>query len=282
MNAITGLPRSGSTLLCNILNQNPNIYCSSTSILPGVVNGMATYMSQQLEYKYELDQNRKKAEKKLVDSIQAFCDTWYKRKENIIFDKSRGWTMNVDLLTALNGKSILLVRDIRNRISSVEKQNRNTPIFGENHISFGDRLDQLLDPVAGIVGHSLSGVKSLIDRNYNCSIVLSIDGLENHKKSCKDSDVLIVKYEYLSKYPKEILELIYSFIDVDLYEHDFENVKNTSKDCDGLYLYKFPHEGSGKVIEKNPLEYKKYMSPIIANMITEKYKWFYKIFQYND
>ena len=37
---VAGLPRSGSTLLCNILMQNPAIYASATSGIPEVLRGI--------------------------------------------------------------------------------------------------------------------------------------------------------------------------------------------------------------------------------------------------
>ena len=36
-NIITGMPRSGSTLLCNILSQNPAFHAGATSPLPEMV-----------------------------------------------------------------------------------------------------------------------------------------------------------------------------------------------------------------------------------------------------
>ena len=46
---ITGLPRSGSTLLCNVLNQNPEFYAGSTSPLPALVNTLVNCLSNSPE-----------------------------------------------------------------------------------------------------------------------------------------------------------------------------------------------------------------------------------------
>lgn len=281
MNAITGLPRSGSTLLCNVLNQNPEFFVSSTSNLAGVINGISTYFSSQLEFKYHLDKNREKETERLRKSIQSFCKEWYKPEgKKTVFDKSREWLINVDILNAIGGKSICIVRDPRNIVASIEKQNRETGLFHEARLTYGQKLDGLFDPEKGLIGTPLTALKSIIDRNYDASILLTIDDLENKIKKVKKQPLLIIKYETFAKHPEAVLKVIYSFIGKKIFDHNLENVENVAEDCDGLYLYKYPHQGKGKIIETNPFEYKKYMSREIHIGIEQKYKWFFQLFNY--
>jgi sulfotransferase len=88
MNVICGLPRSGSTLLCNILNQNPKFWASSTSTLPQLLGTSINVWSNSLEMKGELVTDREGTEKKLHRSLKAFCDAWHERSDGrtVIFE----------------------------------------------------------------------------------------------------------------------------------------------------------------------------------------------------
>ena len=59
INVICGLPRSGSTLLCNILNQNPDFHASSTSPLAQTLGALSQFLSTSPEVKSDLYNDRK-------------------------------------------------------------------------------------------------------------------------------------------------------------------------------------------------------------------------------
>lgn len=48
---ISGLPRSGSTLLCNILAQNPRFYVSATSGILDVMFGVRNQWDKLIEFR---------------------------------------------------------------------------------------------------------------------------------------------------------------------------------------------------------------------------------------
>ena len=52
MNIIMGLPRSGSTLLCNILAQNPAFKIEHTNPLPGLIGAMINVWSQSPDIEF--------------------------------------------------------------------------------------------------------------------------------------------------------------------------------------------------------------------------------------
>jgi sulfotransferase len=51
LHLIAGLPRSGSTLLCNILNMNPNFYATPTSPLIDVIRNIRSTFSHNVTFK---------------------------------------------------------------------------------------------------------------------------------------------------------------------------------------------------------------------------------------
>ncbi len=94
MHVITGLPRSGSTLLCNILNQNPRFFAGSTSPLPTLLANIISTWSTQIEITSDLLHDREAAQARMLRAMREFCNAWYSDKVNetpVIFDKSRHW-----------------------------------------------------------------------------------------------------------------------------------------------------------------------------------------------
>jgi sulfotransferase len=266
MHVITGLPRSGSTLLCNILNQNPKFWATSTSILPQLCSGVVNMWSNSVEIKSDMGREKDATEQRLRGSLRAFCDTWHRRDDGraIIFDKSRGWSHNLILLRELypDAKVLVTVRDLKNVFSSVEKQHRKTPLLNEAtgplEKTIFDRADKMFSP-QGLIGSPITGVEDILRRKLN---------------------VYWVKFDQLSKFPVEVMREIYGYLEEPQFTHDFENIINTSTDPDSLYNFKFPHKGEGKVQPSDPHEWKNFMSDELAQLISGRFPLFNSHFGY--
>jgi len=266
MHVITGLPRSGSTLLCNILNQNPKFWATSTSILPQMVNNLVSQWSTSLEAKNLLATDREGTEDRILRSLRSFCNAWHKRTDGreVIFDKSRGWAHSVMHLRAIypKAKVLVTVRDPRNVFSSVEKQHQKTPLFDDSKNVLDKtilkRADKMFSP-NGLIGTPIAGVEDLLRRKYG---------------------VFFIKYEQLVRFPLEVMKEIYQYLEEPLFIHDFSDVKNTAIDPDAFYNFKFPHKGSGEVKPGNPEEWKKYVSPDLAKTIVDRYPFYCAQFKY--
>jgi len=263
---VTGLPRSGSTLLCNILNQNERFWATTTSVLPGLCSTLVHFWSTSPEVKGALDHNRERTEGRVHRALKAFCDAWYADVDRpVVFDKSRGWATNALLLKKvyLDSKMIVMVRDLRNIFASVEKRHAQTAMFDEasnpEEKTMFSRADKMFGP-QGLIGGAIIGVEDLARR--------------------KPDGVLYVQYESLASAPGKTMAAIYDFLGEEPFEHDFENVVNTAQDPDGLYLHKYPHKGEGKVVPCNPLEWKTHVSPDIAKLIMERWPFYNDFFGY--
>jgi len=263
---ITGLPRSGSTLLCNILNQNPEFYASSTSPLPAFVNAIVNTASRSEEMKSELIGNEELTNKRMTLVIKSLIVHWYaENKEKIIFDKSRGWSFESLLIADLlpGSRFILCVRDMRGVFGSVEKQHAKNPHFdlatNPNEKTILDRADKMLSP-NGFIGQCVIGSNDLYARVPN--------------------RVYVLNYESFVRNPEMHLSEIYEFLKLDKYAHDFENVQNVSTDKDGLYHNKFPHKGEGKVIAPPRQAWQEYIPQDLAQTIFARYPQYNKNFGY--
>ena len=88
---MSGLPRSGSTLLSALLNQNPKIHASPNSPLLDTIH----YTEEYLLYQSSQYQAHPKPEcaLKVLSSIAA--NYYFDTEEPIIVDKSRGWVNQI-------------------------------------------------------------------------------------------------------------------------------------------------------------------------------------------
>ena len=89
---ISGLPRSGSTLLSGILRQNPEFYADISSPMQGLVTSTINVITGS-ENNHLIDEARRK--QILRDTFEAY----YRAVNNsVVFDTSRGWTAKTALL----------------------------------------------------------------------------------------------------------------------------------------------------------------------------------------
>ena len=93
---ISGLPRSGSTLLAALLSQNPRFHAGITSPVGYIFNAMLMAVSQRNESAMFIhDNNRKRLLRGVFDSY--YGDVGH----SVIFDTNRAWTGKLAALAEL-------------------------------------------------------------------------------------------------------------------------------------------------------------------------------------
>jgi len=211
---ITGLPRSGSTLLSSILKQNPRFHASITDPLATMVKGVIETSQDGPGIKFEVPVERRK------NIVKHLFEGYYQDVDKeVIFNTNRAWTLLTPQLEDLYPKSklIVCVRDINWILDSFETAHRKNPLT-TNTVTGGlsgtvySRVESLMED-KGIIGFPYIGIKQ------------SITGNEKHK-------LMIIEYEQLCKFPEKTIQSIYSFIDEPQYQHDFENVENSWEEYD--------------------------------------------------
>jgi sulfotransferase len=204
---ISGLPRSGSTLLTSILNQNPRFYSDISSPLARFVRAIITESFAAPGYKLQCPTEKR------IKLVQSLIDTYYYDKDNpVCFNTNRGWTLLLDILNVTNpdSKVICCVRDINWILDSFEILFRKNPftvskLYSENESeNVYTRCQALMTP-----GHTLR---------------FAYDGIKEAITGDHKNKLMLIEYEYLAKYPDQILKSLYNFIDEPYFEHDFNNV----------------------------------------------------------
>lgn len=263
LHAIAGLPRSGSTLLCNLLAQNPRFFASSTSALAGMVAGLTEYWSTSPEVKSDLANDRAGTEMRLARTLKAVCDSWWGDRNDVVFDKGRGWLdARGPLRVAYPNATILCcVRDPRDVVASIQARDGEFPVLSNHRGPRWDSVPSMFMP-DGVVGGPMRSIESAI--------------------KTRAQNVFVIVFEHFVRQPERTLRSIYEAIgELWWAGHDFENVENQSTDLDALYLHKFPHDGSGPVRPPDR-HWSQTMTDGMAAEIMEAFPVFSQAFGYSN
>jgi sulfotransferase len=211
---ITGLPRSGSTLLSVILKQNPRFHSSITDSLATMVKGVVETSQDTPGMKFEVPVERRK------NIVKGLFNGFYEHIDKpVIFNTNRAWTLLTPQVKEMfpNSKMIVCVRDINWILDSFETAHRRNPM-STNTVTGGlsgtvySRVEMLMDE-KGVVGFPYIGIKQAITSN-------------------EKNMLMLIEYNQLCKTPEQIMKAIYSFIGEEYYQHDFNNVEGSWDEYD--------------------------------------------------
>jgi len=260
------LPRAGSTLLQNILGQNPDFYVTPTSGVLELVFGARANFDNSLEFKAQDSEE-------MVSGFKAFCANGVKGFFNAItdkpyvVDKSRGWGVYYDFLSFYqdNPKVICMVRDLRDVFSSMEKQHR--------------KAQKTSNGIANDADMTGTTTEKRVEMWANSQPVgLALDRLQ--QVLLEKTPILFVRYEDLTKNPQKELDKIYDYLGVPSYKHNFKEVKQVTQEDDSVYGGAGDHTIRGDV-KALPSDYNEILGKQTADNIKRAYPWFYETFGYN-
>jgi len=207
--ALSGLPRTGSTLLSAILHQNPQIHAEGNSAVCQLMWDMLQSCEQNCNEQLVAN-NRFDTTYHLLNQIP---DIYYQNiTRQIVVDKCRSWTLpaNQDLLRRFvtdTPKTIVLTRPIDEIVASFASlYEQNSKEFDENAV-----LRENSEPIM----RSLRGVE--------------------WAKQVNKGEFLFITYRELVDDTNTVLDNIYRFIGVERYEHDLSNIVNTMPENDAVY-----------------------------------------------
>jgi sulfotransferase len=209
INYISGLPRTGTTLLSSILNQNPLFHSGPNSQVLNMMNCLDLVKNSEM---YIADQNPKR-----IHTIYNSIIYNYHMNENppICFDKNRGWTGYVNKIKQYinpNPKIICMTRDIKEILASFIMILRDNDYKEGNFIDRNIEKEKLNDDerCKYLLGPGVLGI----------SIVNLINAVENHIEN-----ILLIDYKNLTENPKETMKKIYTFLGEEDFEHNFNNIE---------------------------------------------------------
>jgi sulfotransferase len=207
---LSGLPRTGSTLLSSILSQNPEIHAEGNSAVCQLMWDMqcSVYRScnEQLTASNRIDTG--------IELIKNIPNVYYKDiTASTVIDKCRSWTLpdNVAMLNKYfehKPKIIVLERPLVEIVKSFValRQANNWQ---------GDLEQGLLDDWSEPIMRSYEGVK--------------------WAKANNNGEFLFVQYDDLVNNTKSTVDKLYEFCELESFDHDFNNIVNKHPENDEVY-----------------------------------------------
>lgn len=205
---ISGLPRSGSTLLSAILRQNPRIHAAMTSPVGSLFTALHNTMGQANEFSDFID------EKQRERMLRGIFDLYYQdHSQEVIVDTNRLWCARLPLLLRLfpEAKVICTVRNVAWIMDSVERlvrKNSITPSRLFNSPAESDTVYHRVETLASrdrFVGFPFYALKEAF-------------------YSPEARNILVIDYDLLAQAPAKVLPLIYQFLGEPAFAHDFNNL----------------------------------------------------------
>ena len=223
---ISGLPRSGSTLLSAILKQNPEFYADIASPVESLTGSSVDIITGS-ENNFIVTKNQRK------NLLYGIFDGYYQHiKKPVIFDTSRSWTKKTNLLQALFSYTKILcpVRDIVSILNSFEVLlNKNcfyTKQIGEKVFS-----DNIFIRTQEIFEREVINCHTFLQEGY----------------ALNPEMIYFIEYENLCKEPEKTMRGIYNFLEKSYYSHDFEDIEYSNENFDKACNIKNLHTVRTKV-----------------------------------
>ena len=196
---LSGIPRSGSTVLAAILNQNPMTHVSTTSGLVHALDGLAnTWHSAGL-----LNENDPQRTK-LAQTMRGAIDAFYEDTDKpVVIDKSRGWPI---------GQIMGAMTQVLDRQPKIIATVRSVPDCAASFIRIAKPADLDEFMATGQLMDHLKAAYISLQNGYEYA----------------PENFLFVEYEDLLAEPKAQLARIHEFLGLPEFEYDFNNIDGST------------------------------------------------------
>jgi sulfotransferase len=234
---ISGLPRSGSTLLAAILRQNPRFIAGMSSPVGSLFMALQGAMSRRNEAAVLINEAQKR------ELLKGLFNNYYYavHPDKLVFDTNRAWCSKLSTLVKLfpSAKIICCVRHVPWIMDSIER------LVRENAFE-----------LSGIFGfESLNTVYTRVNRLATSDglVGFALDALREAYWGEHSDRLILIGYEALAKEPEQTMRQLYDFLNERWFVHDFEHVEYEANEFDLALGTPNLHKVRGKVqwIERN-------------------------------
>jgi sulfotransferase len=235
---ISGLPRSGSTLLANILAQNPRFQATATSGVLEIMFTVRNSWDKVREFQAMTDRRACDAAKLRV--LRGILEAFHAGDPRpVVFDKSRSWLAHVEMAEVVLGrkaKILVPVRDLRDVLASFERLWRSNSATrqieqeAKHYVEFQtiEGRCHVWSSANQPVGLAFNRIKDALHRGFR-------------------DRMLFVRFEQLTKSPRETMRQVYEFIEEPNFEHDFNHVEQVTQEDDRVFGFPELHTIRTKV-----------------------------------
>ena len=261
---VTGLPRAGSTLLCQLLGQHPEIHCDGrSSPLCNTLMGIRRGVSDDSFFLSQLDNEFGKSYSRLASAMQGYLRGWYGDcQKPLVVDKSRAWLRAVELLLHIEpgAKLIVCLRDLGQIYGSIEAQHQRTILL--------DFIDHLAD----LDRFGRADTLFMKDRVIG-SPLMALHAVADLPKSVQDC-LYYVRFEDLMDRPAACMKHLFGWLGISPFEIDLEQLRAGARESDSHYHMKYLHTQHDRIAPPTIHE----VPPRIQSLIETAYTWYFQMF----
>ena len=262
---VTGLPRAGSTLLCQLLAQHPEIHCEGhSSPLCNTLLGIRRMISDDQFFLSQLDSSFDTSYAHLASAMRGFLHGWYHDSgaHQVVVDKNRAWLHAVELLLHIEpeAKLIVCLRELGQIYGSIEAQHQRTILVDFiDHLADYDRFGRadMLFAKDRVIGAPLIALQAVLD-------------LPDAAKQ----RLYFVRFEDLVAQPVRCMSHLYAWLGLAPLEIDPEQLTMGMQESDSHYRMKYPHRQATRIATPAPHA----VPPRIQKQIETVWAWFYRLY----
>jgi sulfotransferase len=261
---VSGLPRSGSTLLCQLLAQHSAVYSTAhSSPLCNAVNNLRRQLSDDPFLLSQLDNDFDRVYGRLTSAFRGFVDGWFAETDKQwVVDKNRAWLASVETVRHLDPdfRMLVCVRELVQLYGSIESRHQETILLDfPDHLASRSRYARAdaLFSANGVIGAPLRSLQSVQDLD------------EDIQKR-----LFYVVFEDMVREPQRVVRDMYAWLGLPAADIDTGNLVLQPAESDSHYRFKYPHRVRRDV--SVPPEH--HVSSRITHQIRRNYRWYYEMF----
>ncbi len=261
---VTGLPRAGSTLLCQLLGHHPEVHSDGhSSPLCQALMGLRHSLSDNDFLLSRLDAEFEASYRRLLGAFRGFVDGWCaEAPQPWVVDKNRGWLQHIETVGHLDPdfRMLVCVRELGQVYGSIEAQHQRTLLldFPDHlaNLSRYARAEQLFKE-HGVAGAPLRAIEALQDIAPELQRRL-----------------FYVVFEHLMEAPEAVLGGIFQWLGLPPAALDWASLEVKPHESDSYYRYKYRHQTYARL---RPPE-RHALPARIQKELQTQFAWYYRTF----
>lgn len=223
---VSGLPRSGSTLLVNLLGQNPGLHVTPMNdLIEHVVQARNTWMT----FAGFRSQGLGNVKPRILGMLKGMFRGFYAPElaaGRTILDNSRAWLAYIELVEEVFERKVKLlvtVRAVEDTVASFEKLHRLYPLtkpppqqpFAFKSQTVQGRAEEVLSP-GGVIGVTVNRLRDALHRKLMDRLIL-------------------VPYRQLTMRPREVAAAVGAALGLPAHNYNPEQVEHLTQEDDTVH-----------------------------------------------
>ena len=261
---VTGLPRAGSTLLCQLLAQHPEIDCEGhSSPLCNTLLGIRRMISDDSFFLSQLDNSFDSSYAHLAAGMRGFLRGWHQdSRKKAVIDKNRAWLHAIELLLHIEPEARLLVclRDLGQIYGSIEAQHQRTILV--------DFIDHLAD-------YDRMGRADMLFAKDKAigSPLISLHAVPDLPRAVQER-LYFIRFEDMMEQPAACMSHIYAWLGLAPFQIDPERLDIGIQESDSHYHMKYTHRQATRISQPKRHD----IPPRIQAQIESAYAWYHQLY----